>query len=135
MIRPVAYLCLALFLSACSADKNNDSGMIEGALPVSSPDRPQAPRPPDQTENSDLLLEFEYDLSEIEPLRIIGYRVYANGKKICESFNPYILYVTRAHCDEQALAELPRPALLTMTALANNGELQESAHSDIFMLN
>lgn len=84
----------------------------------------------------DILIEFDYAANDIQALHIVGYRVYANDTRICESSAPYQMFIDASDCDQRSLSSLQRPFTISMTAISsNNGAEQESARSAGYQVN
>jgi hypothetical protein len=84
----------------------------------------------------DILIEFDYAANDIQALHIVGYRVYANDMRICESSAPYQMFIDASDCDQRSLSSLQRPFTISMTAISsNNGAEQESARSAGYQVN
>lgn len=83
----------------------------------------------------EFLIEFSYATEDIQALNITGYRVYANNKMLCESVAPYQMYVSESDCDLGMLSSMQRPFAISMTAVSNKGQEQESAHSERYIIN
>lgn len=84
----------------------------------------------------DILIEFDYPTHDIQALHIVGYRVYANDTRICESSAPYQMFINASDCDQQSLSSLQRPFVISMSAISSNdGAEQESAHSAGYQVN
>lgn len=114
MSNKIRCIFLSLLLTACGGGNGSET-------------RPAASR--------DILIEFEYAVGDIQSLNIVGYRVYADNKMICESAAPYQMYIDESDCDQGSLSALQRPFVISMTALSNNGHEQESAHSAGYLIN